>query len=204
MTPIDTEAGTDGASRRDAAASANPDPGDEEATAPPVDALTMALARSTALKAALQLTEQSRHELADRLEATMVEAARQRRRIERERDDAVKYANEQLVGALAPLLDDLERARGAAAALGAAVQPYVDGVRMMERQMLAVLQRFGVIVFSTLGEPFDPTRAEAFGLRATDGVQDGIVVEEVRRGIVLHGRLVRPALVVVSTKSDAR
>lgn len=204
MTPIDTERATVRAPRLDAAAQVNPEPGDEEATAPPVDELTMALARSTALKAALQLTEQSRHELADRLEATMVEAARQRRRIERERDDAVKYANEQLVGALAPLLDDLERAGGAAAALGAAAQPYVDGVRMMEHQLLAVLQRFGVAVFSTLGEPFDPTRAEAFGMRAAEGVPSGTVVEEVRRGIVLYGRLVRPALVIVSSSSEAR
>jgi molecular chaperone GrpE len=166
-------------------------------------ALRAAQQKNADLEAALRLMERHASMVTDRLTAVTSEASQQRRRLERDRDEAVKHANEALIAEIAPILDDLARARAAGARQGAEADPIVNGIRVVEERFVDVLRRFGATVFSTVGELFDPRRAEAFATRVEPSVPSGTVVEEHRRGVMLHERLIRAALVVVSASSDA-
>jgi molecular chaperone GrpE len=75
----------------------------------------------------------------------------------------------------------------------------VDGIRLVSKQLEDALGRFGVTGFDSLGEPFDPARHEAVGSRPHETIAAQSVCEEYQRGYMLHDRLLRPALVIVST-----
>lgn len=120
-----------------------------------------------------------------------------KKRQAREKDQAVQFANEQVVLALVPAIDTFDRLF-ASPASASADEAFLDGVRLVKKQIEDALARFGVTFFSTLGEPFDPDRAEAVGVRDEPEVPGGTVIEELERGYALHGRVVRPARVIVS------
>ena len=90
----------------------------------------------------------------------LAEAENFKRRTQRERDESVRYANESLLRDLIPVLDNLERALGAARTAGGA-EGVVGGVELIHRELLKVLERAGVTRYSALGQSFDPTRHEA-------------------------------------------
>jgi molecular chaperone GrpE len=140
-------------------------------------------------------------ELRERLLRMAADNENFKKRQQRERDQAVQFANENIVTALVPSIDNFDRVFSSAAAAGAD-EAFLDGVRLVKKQLEDTLARFGVSFFSTLGESFDPARAEAVGMRDEPEVPGGTVVEEHERGYALHGRVVRPARVVVSTTHD--
>ena len=86
----------------------------------------------------------------DRLLRALAEADNVRRRAQREREDYLKYANESLVRDLVPVLDNLDRALGAARAAGNAAN-VVEGVELIQRELLKVLERAGVTRYSAVG-----------------------------------------------------
>ena len=81
--------------------------------------------------------------------------------------------------------------------------PVVQGLRAVLEQMEAVLARQGVTRMGAAGEPFDPERHEAVGVRPTDEVPDRTVVEVARSGYMLGDRVLRPAEVVVGRAPEA-
>jgi len=124
-----------------------------------------------------------------------------KRRTQRERDDYVRYANESLVRELVPVLDNFDRALEAARATREAAK-VVEGITLIQRELLRVLERVGVTRYSALGERFDPNRHEATG-RAVSGEQPpDTIVAEIAPGYMLNGRLVRPAQVIVAAAPD--
>jgi molecular chaperone GrpE len=137
----------------------------------------------------------------DRLLRALAEADNIRRRAQRDRDDFVKYANESLLRDLLPVLDNLDRAlESARSAAGAG--SVVTGVELIQRELLRVLERAGVTRYSAVGHPFDPTRHEAIArVVSTDATPD-TVVNETAPGYLLHGRVLRPALVAVAAAPD--
>jgi molecular chaperone GrpE len=149
-------------------------------------------------------TEQLRAQLAekqDRLLRALAEADNIRRRAQRDREDYVRYANESLVRDLIPVLDNLDRAlaaaRGEAGAAGLR-----EGVDLIQREMLKILERAGVARYSVLGAPFDPTRHEAVARVVNPQVAPNTVVEETLPGYTLNGRVLRPAIVSVAVAPD--
>lgn len=118
-----------------------------------------------------------------------------KKRAARERDETVKLGNERLLKELLPIVDNLERALQAG---GADSQGILAGVRMVHKQFVDTLGKFGVKAFSAVGEPFDPTRHEALMQQETSEVAPGTVVSEMVKGYLLHDKLVRPAAVVVA------
>src|SRR5215510_10737950 len=137
----------------------------------------------------------------DRLLRALAEVDNVKRRTQRERDEYVRYANESLVRELVPVLDNFDRALEAARATREAAK-VVEGITLIQRELLRVLERVGVTRYSALGERFDPNRHEATG-RAVSGEQPpDTIVAEIAPGYMLNGRLVRPAQVIVAAAPD--
>jgi len=116
-----------------------------------------------------------------------------KRRVEQEKEEIGKFANATFMLGILPALDDLERAF-------ASIPPHlsrltwVDGIRLIERKLRAILEAQGLSEIKALGEPFDPNLHEA-AMRGKG--KEGMVIEEVQKGYSLHGRVIRPAMVVV-------
>jgi len=122
-----------------------------------------------------------------------------RKRMQREKNEALRFACEGLVRDLLPVIDNLERAVDHAD-LGGNGKPLIEGVRLVLRNALEVLQRHGVGRIEAAGRPFDPNRHEAVVQVPDGGRQPNQVVEQYEPGYTLHDRLIRPAKVSVSTK----
>lgn len=123
-----------------------------------------------------------------------------KRRMQREKADALRFATEPLIRELLPVVDNLERAVEHATADG---QSLLDGVRLVLKSLVDVLDRHGVKRIDAVGESFDPSRHEAMAQVESTEHEPNRVVEQHHRGYVLHDRLLRPALVTVSRRKSA-
>ena len=137
----------------------------------------------------------------DRLLRALAETENVRRRGQRDREEYVRYANESLLRDLLPVLDNLDRALGAARATNDA-SGVVGGVELIQRELLKVLERAGVTRYSALGQPFDPTRHEAVARVVSANAKPGTVVGETLPGYMLQNRVLRAALVSVAAAPD--
>jgi molecular chaperone GrpE len=120
-----------------------------------------------------------------------------RKRANREKDEAVRYANFSLVEKLVPVLDSFELGLTAARGNDGAA-PIVSGMEMVKRQLEEVLHQAGVEPVDATGLPFDPNLHEAVAQEPSNEVAEGAVVRQLRRGYRIKDRLVRAALVIVS------
>jgi molecular chaperone GrpE len=120
-----------------------------------------------------------------------------RKRVAREKEDAIRYANNSLLESLLPILDNfdlgLEAAKNAPEASG-----IVQGLEMVRKQLEDFLRNHGVEVVNAVGDRFDPNLHEAVAHESSPDVADGAVVRQLRKGFKLKERLLRPASVVVS------
>ena len=137
----------------------------------------------------------------DRLLRVLADAENARRRAQREREEFVKYANESLLRDLIPALDNLDRALDAARAASTPAS-LVEGVELIQRELLKVLERAGVKRYSAVGQPFDPTRHEAIARVVSTQAPPDTVVSEQLPGYQLHDRVLRAALVAVAVAPD--
>jgi molecular chaperone GrpE len=140
-------------------------------------------------------------ELQDRLLRALAETENVRRRAERTADERVKYANEGLVRDVIPVLDNFDRALAAARAAGGSAS-VVEGVELIQRELLRALERHGVTRYSAVGQPFDPSRHEAIASVVSAEAPAGTVVTETAPGYLLNGRVLRAALVAVAAAPD--
>ncbi len=125
-----------------------------------------------------------------------------RKRVVRDAEDAAKRAGQRVIGEMLPVLDNLERALAHVESGGDGVQ-LTEGVRMVLQQVLDVFAKEGVERIDPLGQPFDPNEHQAVGQVARDDVPEGTVVDMYQAGYRMHGRIIRPASVVVSTGGSA-
>lgn len=120
-----------------------------------------------------------------------------RKRLEREKAEAIKYANERLVGELVGVVDNLERGLESAADIEEA-KPLHDGIRMVMDQFLGVLSSNGLEVIAPDGQHFNPHFHEAVAAEEREDVEDNVILGTFQKGYVLRGRVVRPAMVRVA------
>ena len=120
-----------------------------------------------------------------------------KKRVQKESIDSRKYANEELIREILPVMDNLERALEHIDE-NSSDDPLVEGVRMVQKHFFGVLEKFGVSEIAAIGEPFDPNFHEAMMQVTTDDSPPNIVVTEIEKGYMLNDRLVRPAKVGVS------
>jgi molecular chaperone GrpE len=126
-----------------------------------------------------------------------------RKRVSRERDESVKYANTAFLERLIPILDNFELGLQAARNAPEAA-PIVDGLSMVYKQLQDFLANSGVEVIEAAGHIFDPNLHEALAQEESSVVPEGKVIRQVRRGYRLRDRLLRPANVVVSKGAPQR
>lgn len=126
-----------------------------------------------------------------------------RRRMSREKEDAVAYANQQLLLDLTSVIDDFERAIRSAEE-SRDYDSFHDGVVLIERQLTSMLERkWGLTRFDSDGETFDPQRHEAVTTEERDGGEPSLVLEEYQKGYLLHDRVLRTAKVKVSVPAPS-
>lgn len=152
------------------------------------------------LQEVLAQTQKEAKDMFDRLARVSADFDNFKKRQTKEKSEAIKFANEGVIKEILPVLDNLQRALGAAGADGSSL---LDGVKLVAKQMEDVLGKFGVTGFDAAGQLFDPARHEAVGSRPDADVPAQHVCEEFQRGYMLHDRLLRPALVVVSMGPQA-
>lgn len=123
-----------------------------------------------------------------------------RKRAARDVEHAHKFALERFATELLAVLDSLEA--GLAAGEDADAETLLKGKEATLKQLLAILQRFGVEEVDPHGEPFDPTLHEAMTVQPSADVEPGSVVTVFQKGYALNGRLLRPARVVVAAEAE--
>jgi molecular chaperone GrpE len=137
----------------------------------------------------------------DRLLRALAEMDNMRRRAQRDREEYTRYATESLIRDLVPIVDNFDRALEAARSNREAAK-VVEGVELIRREFLRVLERAGVTRYSALGQPFDPTRHEATARVVSADAAPNTVVAEILPGYLLHDRVLRPAQVAVAVAPD--
>lgn len=120
-----------------------------------------------------------------------------KRRVAKELQERTTFANERLITELLAPLDDCDHAVKAFED-GSDPEAVLEGVRLIGRHLRSVLGKFGLEEIPAEGQPFDPNVHEALGSVVTDEVEDGTIVEVERKGYSLHGRVLRPAQVLVA------
>lgn len=168
------------------------------------EAETTAVAASSELEARIGRLEAELKErvaeveaLNDRLLRLHAEFENYKKRMVRERSEFVKFANEALILEFLPVLDSLERALATARSAGEA-QAVAEGLEIILRLFQATLEKVGVKVIEALEREFDPNLHQAVAQVESPDGRDNIVMEEVRKGYLLEGRLLRPSMVKVS------
>jgi molecular chaperone GrpE len=151
---------------------------------------------------ALAAAERERDELKGRLVRQAADQDNFRKRIQREKEETLKYGASKIVMELLPAVDNMERALDHADKSSDVVS-IVDGIKMVQRQLISALEKHGVVGFEAKGQPFDPQRHEAIQQIETSEHETGTVLQEYQRGYFLHDRLIRPALVVVARRTAA-
>ncbi len=121
-----------------------------------------------------------------------------RKRHQRDREEAIRFANDRLLREMIPVLDNLERAVGHAEQGDTDNQGLLEGVNMTINQFRKVLEDFGVKPINALGEDFDPNLHQAMGQIESADQAPNTVVTEFQKGYLLHDRLLRPSLVMVA------
>ncbi len=119
-----------------------------------------------------------------------------RRRASVDVQNAHKYSTEKFIKELLPVVDSLEKALESG--IDAAAKVFHDGVELTYQMLLKSLEKHGVKIIDPQNEPFNPNLHEAMSMQASSGVKPNTVITVFQKGYELNGRLIRPALVVVS------
>jgi molecular chaperone GrpE len=173
------------------------DHGTEQTESGPEEGMDPLQSELAALRQQLESKEAEAKTNYDRLLRQAAELENYKKRTARDRDEAVRFANENLIKDLLPIVDNLERAVAHASG-GGNGKPLVEGVEMVLRSLLDVLAKHGVIQISAAGQAFDPTKHEAMAQVESSEHEPNSVVEELHKGYLLRDRLLRPALVSVA------
>lgn len=152
---------------------------------------------------ALQARAAKAEEHWDRLVRLTADFDNFRKRAARERQEAIKYANESLLEKLVPVVDHFEAALAAAATTETTTESFKTGVQLILGQLRTVMVESGLEEIDAAGQPFDPRWHEAISQQDSAEAPEGQVLQQVRKGYKLRDRLIRPASVIVSRKPVA-
>ncbi|MCC5910328.1 MAG: nucleotide exchange factor GrpE [Clostridiaceae bacterium] len=148
------------------------------------------------LKSQLQQKEEESKDYFDRLTRLQADFSNYKKRVEKEKSDIHKYANEKLALDLLDIVDNLERALGSEKVEGENNGLY-QGVELVFKQLKNALQKHSIEEIDALNKPFDLNLHHAVMREASDAASDE-VVEVLQKGYTIHGKVIRPAMVKVA------
>ncbi|MCY4554594.1 MAG: nucleotide exchange factor GrpE [Candidatus Poribacteria bacterium] len=152
--------------------------------------------------AAVQAVHEEYKAERDRLLRTAAEAENTKKRLQTDYQRQLKFANEGILEGMVPVLDSLEAAIKSVTEKVEENDPafttFNEGVQLVHKQLLDALKTHGLVPIVAVGETFDPNQHEALLVTPSDDVLEGKVIEEFRRGYMLHTRVLRASQVVVS------
>jgi molecular chaperone GrpE len=128
---------------------------------------------------------------------SQAEMENMKKRSRREKEDWLKFSNENLIKQILPIIDSLEKAISHSDN-EKALHALRKGVELTLRELQNALSKAGLEEIRAQGQPFDPNFHEAVSQMEDDDVEAGVVVQEIQKGYTLNKRLIRPAMVVVS------
>jgi molecular chaperone GrpE len=140
-------------------------------------------------------------EAQERVLRTAADAENFKKRLQREKEEQTRYANESLMRELLPVIDNLERALEHSEA-GADQGGLLEGLNMTLKGLLDTLTRFGCTPVEAAGKPFDPNFHEAVSQEESADHEPNTVLRELQKGYMLKERLLRPAMVLVSKRTS--
>ena len=128
-----------------------------------------------------------------------------RKRFDREKIDSIKYGSANFARDILSPSDNLERALSAINKeedQPQSIKNLIEGLLMVKKEILTALEKNGITKINSVDEKFDPNLHQAMIEVENDGLDEGIVVQEIQPGYMMHDRLLRPAMVGVSKKSQ--
>ena len=144
----------------------------------------------------LQKLKEERDSLYDRLLRKQADFENYKKRVERERTEFVQFASAELMKELLNALDSFDMAIRNASTDARTLQ----GFQLIYKQLLDTMNRFGLKAIEAKGQKFDPNFHQAVSTTPTSEVEENTILDEMRKGYLLNGRLLRPAMVNVATK----
>ena len=134
----------------------------------------------------------------DQVMRLRAEVDNNRKRAERDVENAHKYALKGFVENLLPVIDSMEMGQTAAISENATLESLREGSELTMNMFAQVLERSGLQQINPLGEKFDPDRHQAISMVEIEDAESNSVIEVMQKGFLLHDRLIRPAMVVVA------
>lgn len=150
------------------------------------------------LKNELELLKSENSDLKDKFLRKQADFENYRKRMVREKQDAIRFSNTNLLGDLIEIIDDFERAIQSSEGSND-FQSFHDGIVMIEKQFTSMLEKkYGLKKIEAEGEEFDPSKHEALMMENSDEHEEPVVLQVLQTGYQLHERVVRPSKVKVA------
>ena len=153
------------------------------------------------LEEALEAEQGKSKEYLSRLKYLQADFDNYRKRMVREFQEVTQRSNERLIASVLNVVDDLERAIETGRKTENA-DALLEGVEMVYKNLYGLLEREGLTRIEAIGKPFDPNMHEILAKVPTDDHDDGIVIEEARKGFIFKGKVMRPSVVMISSKKE--
>ena len=160
--------------------------------------VTAEQARIAELEAQLEAAQQASLEERERAVRAVAEVENRRRRAAQDVEKAHKFALEKFAAELLPVLDNLERAIELADKESEALKPMIEGVELTLKSMQSSVAKFGLVALDPQNQPFDPNAHQAMSMIENAELAPNTVIAVMQKGYELNGRVIRPAMVMVS------
>ena len=164
--------------------------------------VTAEQARIAELEAQLEAAQQASAEERERAIRAVAEMENLRRRAAQDVEKAHKFALEKFAAELLPVLDNLERAIELADKENDTLKPMIEGVELTLKSMQSGVAKFGLVALDPTNQPFDPNAHQAMSMVPSADVAPNTVIAVMQKGYELNGRVIRPAMVMVSKAVD--
>lgn len=152
---------------------------------------------------AVQESRKEIDQLMEQLQRAQADFINYKRRSQEEREEQQKHANSRLILKLLPTLDEFTLAIDHADTSGAE-NSWLEGIKLINRKLQSLLESEKVTRIEAQGREFDPFEHEAIGYQESDYHQEGQILTVVRDGYKLHGRVIRPATVILARRPDPK
>lgn len=154
------------------------------------------------LESKLQEAEEEAKDKHDRLLRVSAEFENYKKRTSREMDEFRKFANESLVKDMLFVVDNLERAIHSAKEEKSANSSVIEGIDIIVKEIMKLFEKYGVMPIDAMNKLFDPAYHQAVAQEEMSDIPVNTVLKELQKGYMIHDRLLRPAMVIVSVAKE--